>query len=297
MPPSGSAASSWCRSWVRVSRSGRCRCEFPQPGAGGGEALDHAEALSVLAGQAAVRARAHERDRDVAHQLQQALLPTVAADQGDAVRVAVDYRPADPRHEVGGDWYDAFTLPDGRLGVAVGDIVGHDLQAATAMGKLQPALRVAAHEGSEPGEVLRRLDLASSHIGGTTMATVGFADYAGSSRTLRYACAGHPPPLLLTSSDAVFLAGGRGLPLGLDPEARRDHGAVVVPDPAIIVWYTDGLVETHDAPIDRGLERLRATAVEVGVVVDPEFLARRLLEAMGEGHTLRDDTVVVCVRL
>ena len=270
---------------------------FAESGVIAAEVLEAAAELAGITATAAVRARAHERDRDVAHRLQQALLPVVAADPGGAVRVAVGYRPADPRHEVGGDWYDAFTLPDGRLGIAVGDIVGHDLDAATAMGKLQPALRVMAHEAAGPGEVLQRLDQASSHLDGTMMATVGFADYVSGERRLRYACAGHPPPLLLTAAEAVFLGEARGLPLGLDPDLVREHSEVVVPLPAVMVWYTDGLVEAHDESIDAGLERLRVHALGIGVDRAPDELARLLLEQLGEGRPRQDDAVVVCVRL
>lgn len=272
---------------------------FARSGAAAGAARGTAESLAALAGPALVRARVQQRDREAAHQLQQALLPTVSADQEGRVRVAVGYRPADPRHEVGGDWYDAFRLPDGRVAVAVGDIVGHDLRAATSMGKLQPALRVAAHQVAEPAEVVQRLDQASTHIEGTMMATVGYAGYDAVGRVLRYSCAGHPPPLLVTGAEARFLDGGRGLPLGLEPEQPRPQGAVVVPDRAVVVWYTDGLVENRAEPIERGLERLRATVLDAGSTVfdDPEPLARRLLEQMGRDRPREDDAVVVCVRL
>ncbi len=270
--------------------------ELREAGVGPPGLQEAAEALAAMAGQAAIRARTQERDRQVAHELQQALLPSVPAEPGGGVRVAVGYRPADPRHEVGGDWYDAFTLPDGRLGIAVGDIVGHDLGAATAMGKLQPALRVAAHEADEPGEVLRRLDQASVHLTGTMMATVGYADYSGDTRTLRYSCAGHPPPLLITEAESAFLGEARGLPLGLDPDAAREHAALVVPDPAIVVWYSDGLVETRGESLAQGLDRLRVSAGTSGASAEPEALTRRLLEQLGRGRPLQDDAVVVCVR-
>jgi hypothetical protein len=122
-----------------------------------------AETLAGLTGQALERARLYEEEHAAAHQLQQALLPQISADLPGA-GIGVCYRPADRGRDVGGDWYDAFELPAGRIGFAVGDVVGHDLKAAVAMGRLQQLLSYVAVAGDRPAEVLQALDEASPEV-------------------------------------------------------------------------------------------------------------------------------------
>ncbi|XVV16360.1 PP2C family protein-serine/threonine phosphatase [Actinoplanes sp. CA-131856] len=230
-----------------------------------------------------------ERDRAVgaAHQLQQALLPAVGPAR-PGVTVRAGYRPADLTHHVGGDWYDVFDLPGDRVGFAVGDVVGHDLAAAAAMARLQSALRLLAQTAAGPAEVLAGLDRASAVIDGAHMCTVAYADYHPATRRLRYACAGHPPPLLTTADGGEFLWEGRSMPLAVEPgprpQAERD-----VPPGAHLILYTDGLVERRTEPLLAGLDRLAVTvARETGA-----GLAETLLGRIPHDGPAIDDAVVL----
>ncbi|BBH70788.1 hypothetical protein ACTI_74730 [Actinoplanes sp. OR16] len=258
------------------------------------DVLSFAAALATLTGQALHRAQSYEREISAAHQLQQALLPVVVTDGLPGVQVSADYRPADLSHQVGGDWYDVFALPGGRIGFAVGDVVGHHVTAAAAMARLQSALRFAAQTALGPARVLEELDRASTTIADSMMTTVGFADYDPATRLLRFACAGHPPPLLITGNDAEFLWAGRSMPLGVG-EDGREHGERVVEDRAAVVWYTDGLVERHDQHIAASMRRLADAAGRHGSG-DAHTLRSHLMRQMVGDRVLGDDTAILCVR-
>ncbi len=122
-----------------------------------------ADILVELTAQALDRARLYEREHRAAHELQRALMPTLPSTL-PGVAIDASYRPADITHDVGGDWYDVFALPRGRVGVAIGDVVGHDLRAAASMGKLQALLRMIVATGTGPADVLSRLDDAALQI-------------------------------------------------------------------------------------------------------------------------------------
>jgi serine phosphatase RsbU (regulator of sigma subunit) len=187
-----------------------------------------------------------------------------------------------------------FTLPEGRIGFVVGDVVGHDLSAAAAMARLQAALRILAQSGRGPAEVLDELDGASALITDSHMTTVGYADYDPATRRFRYACAGHPPPLLVTDAGAEFLWDGRSMPVGVRQTART-QAERTVPAGATLVWYTDGLVERREESFETGLERLAGEAAALSHH-EPDSLCRALLRRMSDGATMDDDTVVLCVR-
>jgi integral membrane sensor domain MASE1 len=228
-----------------------------------------------------------------ARRLQRALLPTLPADR-PGVRLSAGYRPADHTHDVGGDWYDVFDLPGDRIGIAVGDIVGHDLAAAAAMARLQAVLRVVAQTAPGPAEVLTGLDRASALITGAYSGTVGYADFHLETHLLRYVCAGHPPPLLVTADGGSFLWEGRSLPIAVGTGPHR-HGSVAVPPDAHLILYTDGLIERRGESLDTGLERLAATAHRLVRAGTPD-LCRALLDTMPAPGPATDDAVVLCLR-
>ncbi|GIE76640.1 hypothetical protein Aph02nite_25900 [Actinoplanes philippinensis] len=266
---------------------------FESPGRVEDDVLATAAALATLCGQALRRARAYEQERDAAQQLQRALLPPVA-DGLPGVSFGAGYRPADVGHQVGGDWYDMFALPGGRAGFAVGDVVGHQVTAAAAMARLQSALRIVAQDADGPARVLERLDGASALIADSMMTTVGFGDYQPATGVLRYACAGHPPPLLVTAGGARFLWEGRSMPLGVG-ESRWCQGEVVVAEPAVLVWYTDGLVERRGEAVGDAMRRLAEEAGRCGPA-DAQGLCDRLMGHMVGAGALTDDTAVMCIR-
>jgi serine phosphatase RsbU (regulator of sigma subunit) len=262
------------------------------------DTLHYAQALADLAGQALDRARLYEVEHSAAHQLQQALLPA-RPPVLDGIRTAAGYRPADSLHEIGGDWYDVFALPGGRAGLVVGDVVGHDLDAAATMGRLQAATRILAHDSAGPAETLRRLDDACPSIPGAHCSTVGVADYDPGTGVLRYACAGHLPPLLVTGSTVRYLTDGRSVPLGVSVPAgtrpRRGAAEVAVPAGSLLVWYTDGLVERRGEDLGIGLRRL-ADLVRDLPGTDLENRCAAIMDSMVGGARLHDDVALLCVR-
>ena len=250
--------------------------------------------LATLTAHALERARLYESERSAAHQLQRALLLTPALDLPGAA-AAVAYRPADSRHEVGGDWYDLFGLPGGKVAIVVGDAVGHDLHAAAAMGRLQTVLRVAAADGGGPAGVLAQADLACEWIPGGRYATVGYAEYDPGTGLLRYACAGHPPPLLCAGGQARFLPDGRSQPLGAATGGRPERETPIPPG-SILLWYSDGLVERRGESLQTGLARLADLAATVPGD-NPATWCTTILAGLTGQRDVADDVVVICVRL
>ncbi len=223
-------------------------------------------------------ARLYHEQQNVAETMQRQLLTPLP--QVDHLRMAARYWPAESAMEVGGDWYDAILLGDGVLALVIGDVVGHDLQAAAHMAEVRNMLRALAWDHQEPPSlIMRRLDEAVTNTSDAPMATLVFARVEGAEGgpwRLNWVNAGHPPPLLVTrDGEPRFLEGGHGpligmsatLRLGLSwPDACED-----LPPESILLLYTDGLVESRDRPIDVGMDQLRHHAA---------VLARRL-EAWG----------------
>ena len=252
-----------------------------------------AETLAELTGQALERAQRYEAEHATAHQLQQALLPKVPAEL-PGVCIGAAYLPAEPGQDVGGDWYDVFELPGGKIGCASGDVVGHDLAAAVAMGRLQLLLRYIALSGARPTEVLEALDRACPALTGTDFATVAYAEYDPAGPTLTYACAGHPPPLLADGHTVRYLDEARSGPLGFG--GARPQAAITVPPAARLVLYTDGLVERRGRSIDDGFGRLARVVGELPAG-HTASACDRLLILMTHGDTLSDDVAVICIDL
>lgn len=266
---------------------------FADEGPPGDDLISVAETLAELTGQALERARLYETEHAAAHQLQQALLPQLPAEL-PGVGIGTSYRPARQGHEVGGDWYDVFELPDGKIGCAAGDVVGHDLAAAVAMGRLQLLLRYTARSGAQPAAVLAALDQASPELSGTDFATVVYAEYDPAGLTLTYACAGHPPPLLVEGDAVTYLEGGRSGALGIGLAAEQ--ATVAVKPGARLVLYTDGLIERRTEAIDVGFDRL-ARAAGQNLALDIDAWCQGLLTAMTQGETLADDVALACIEL
>jgi PAS domain S-box-containing protein len=250
--------------------------------------------LRDLAAAALMRAERFANERDVAHTLQQSLLPRLV-EVTDRCKVAARYEPAVHRLAVGGDWYDTLALDRGRLAVMVGDVVGRGLHAAASMGQLRSALGALAAGGDPPAVVLDRLDRFAERIDGGEAATVVFAVLDTLCGTMRYACAGHPPPLLLAPGETPrFLTDGRSWPLGIGVRARArpDAGVRLRPGSAL-VFYTDGLVERRHDPFDRRLEQLATVAAD-GPFDEPAALCDRLFDRLIEDER-RDDVAALAL--
>ena len=201
-----------------------------------------------------------EHHQDVAHVLQQSML---AGDlPADARYELVPYySPAVATLEVGGDWYDAFLVDPDRLALVIGDVVGRGLGAAATMGQLRSAVRALAATGCGPARLLDHLDAYVEMSEPARSATVVYAELDLRSHRLRYACAGHPPPAVTREGEEpALLWGGRSAPLGaiIEAQPRPEAQAVLSPGDRVL-FYTDGLVERRDRPIDLGFEQLLAT--------------------------------------
>jgi PAS domain S-box-containing protein len=214
--------------------------------------------IVVVVSRAAERLELLELERSVARSLQLGLLALDVRSTGAIVRAR--YRAADEAMEIGGDWYDAVDLADGRLAVAVGDVVGRGLPAATVMGQLRAALGITALTASDAADAIRMLDRYALHVPGAHCATVAFAIVDPDAQTVSYATAGHPPPLVVSPrGDVEFLHGGRSWPLGIESKRVRAPADVHRLEPgSLLLLYTDGLVERRGEPMQVGFDRLES---------------------------------------
>ncbi|MEU9041391.1 MULTISPECIES: SpoIIE family protein phosphatase [unclassified Kitasatospora] len=239
---------------------------------------------------------AHAREREVALALQTAMLP--APGPVGHHRAAVRYRPAVGSLNVCGDWYDLVDLPGDRIGVAVGDVVGHGLQAAGVMGLLRSALSAASRVADGPAQALEVLGLYARSVDGAenTTAVKTYIDW--DTHTITYSSAGHPPPALLCANGTVeFLDQATDPPLGARPEhVPRPQATTGFSEGDTLVLYTDGLIERRREDIDTGLARL-ADSLARHRTADPEPLADALLLDLLPAAGASDDTALVIVRL
>ena len=229
--------------------------------------------------------------RRISDTLQAAMLKPAS----DLPTVAARDRPAVGRLAVGGDWYDVIDLGDRKRGLIVGDCVGHGLDAATVMAQLRSAARAMILEGRDPAAVLSGLDKFASSIDGAPCASVVCAAFDRNERTVTYARAGHPPPLIVNSAAVTWLDQAAGAPLGVDTGRPRPTAVIDVDDADILVLYTDGLIERRGESLDIGLDRLAAAASEFyGSTVHQ--IAENLLRLLAP-DTSRDDVVIVVKQL
>ena len=201
------------------------------------------------------------RERGVAETLQCSLLPDRLPDV-PGLRLAARYRAGGVGTQVGGDWYDVVPLPGGRVGLVMGDVVGHDLHAASSMGQLRNALRACAADGAEPEEVLQKLNrlCVTQDLG--EMATVVYAVLDPVTSVVQIANAGHLPPLLVAGQERRYLEATPCPPVGVVREAQFTSTSYALPAGSVLVLFTDGLVERRDEALDDGLHRLAALVTD-----------------------------------
>ncbi|MFA3878070.1 SpoIIE family protein phosphatase [Streptomyces sp. MMCC 100] len=241
-------------------------------------------------------ARLYQDTRSIAERLQRSLLPVLPEVEG--LRLAARYAASSTTAQVGGDWYDSFVVPGGNTAVIIGDVTGHDLDAAIAMSQLRSMLRgIAVDHEEPPAEVLRRLDLANHSLHREATATCVYGLVKGPAHgpwELTHSSAGHPPPLLTTRDGrARYLDGGAGMLLGMDPDAARRTARDALPAHSTLLLYTDGLVERRDEPLDDALERLRRYAADLAHEPLETFCDELLI---GLGADTADDIAVLAVR-
>jgi PAS domain S-box-containing protein len=241
-----------------------------------------------------------QRTRHTALTLQRALLTPTPRVPG--AELAAHYQPASKTAEIGGDWYDALLLPDGSVALTIGDIAGHDLEAATSMSQLRSMLRVIAYDrvnAGSPADSLARLDRVADGLGIAPLVTgvhVQLTPRTGGGWHAAWSNAGHPPPLLLpVSGQPRFLQGdGPDLPLCVDPTVPRTTCHQDLRTGDTLLLYTDGLIEVPGTDLTEGMAHLAAHAEEAhsdGVTL--AALCGRLLAA---ADSRRDDAAVIGFR-
>ena len=231
-----------------------------------------------------------ERQTEAAEALQRSLLPQTLPRLHGADLVA-RYLPGTVGIKVGGDWYDAIPIDDGRVMLAIGDVVGHGVRAAASMGRIRNVLQFCALDGLAPAAILDRLNRYLCGLADSDMATLLVATYDPATRALRFSTAGHLPAIVhRPNSPAMLLEGARGLPLCTSTTARYQEAECRLEAGAVLTLYTDGLIERRGESLDAGFDRLTA-ALEVGPD-DLDALADHLVEQL-VGHTAQADDVAL----
>lgn len=239
--------------------------------------------------------RAHDRESQVALTLQEALLYSPDLPRPG---VAVRYLPAVGTLNVCGDWYDVTDVPGSGFAAAVGDVVGHGLEAAGVMGMLRAALSAAMRATDSPGRALQILGLYANSVEGAESATAVKVRVDTEEQVITYSSAGHLPPLLVHCENGCeFLDMATDPPLATREEnATRPEARVSYQPGDCLVLYTDGLVERRDEDIDKGLARL-ATALTFSGGREAEQVADDVLARLGVASGARDDIALVVISL
>lgn len=240
----------------------------------------------------AISSRLTERERGLADALQRSLMPRLP--ELPALSLAGRYLPA-AAERLGGDWYDAFPLPDGRLGMAIGDVVGRGFHAAAIMGQLRSGLRAYALEGAAPADVLERLSRLLRQLEPGRTATVVYLILDPHGGALTVASAGHPPPLVQEPDGEPRLLDLPGsVPLGATRHVRYDNHELELEPGCALVLYTDGFIERPGEPFEAGLDRLKVT-VQDGED-DLEHLGDALVDELLPEGPGNDDAALLMVR-
>src|SRR3954454_783717 len=263
------------------------------------EDVDLARDLSRRAAMAMDNVRLYQQEHTVAETLQRSLLPDLPTIPG--ITAAAHYLSASSAADVGGDFYDLLRLPDGAVGIAIGDVVGHDVTAAAAMGHLRGLLRACAWDApdNDPGEVLGRVDRLVQGLHVAPMATMVYGraeppESDGAPWRLRLAHAGHPPLLLRHVDGSVeMLDGVTGLLIGVDDRHRRTSITFDLPRGSTLIAYTDGLIERPGDDLDAGIVALAGRIEGAPAEATPADLC---VHAVGPTPDRRDDVAVIALR-
>ncbi|OLT24987.1 peptidylprolyl isomerase [Nocardiopsis sp. CNR-923] len=257
--------------------------------------------LEALAGQCALavgRAQLYEREHDTAQALQHSLLPEELP-VVTGVRLAAYYRSGSQHVQVGGDWYDAFPLPDGRVAGVLGDVMGKGIPAAAGMSRIRNALRALAFNMPEPADVLTGLDrMFAATEGLDQVTTLVYFVLDPVTGQLDLSNAGHLPPLVVAgSAGPSLLEGEPDTPLGVS--APRGHHKFFVQPGNTVALYSDGLVENRKRSVASGLDELVDVAASAPpeAVGDPQQMLEYLVESMLEGYEQDDDVTLLAVQL
>jgi PAS domain S-box-containing protein len=243
-----------------------------------------------------LRARRHEQE--TAQQLSRSLLAGELPN-APGLELEVAYHPAEAGLEVGGDWYDAFWLDEGAtIGLVIGDVVGRGIGAAATMGQLRSAVRALASTGLSPGRLIDALDAYARRHDVGRMTTLICAELGVRTRRVRYACAGHPPPLILPpAGEPSYPWEGRSPPLdiGAGPEPPRAEAELTLAPGSMLLLYTDGLIERRGESLTAGMDRLLGEAAARRGAATPVLLAGLVRELPDPHHV--DDVCLLAARV
>jgi PAS domain S-box-containing protein len=238
--------------------------------------------------------RAQQRTTRLAEMLQEALLPD-ALPRGEAFRFDGVYRAAESESRVGGDWYDAAFLPDGRITMSIGDVTGHGIEAAAHAARLRQAITFASLEDPNPASVLARVNrlVVTQKL---EIATAGVAIFDPTTMTVTYALAGHPPPVIALANGESYLGATGGLPLGVDATFKTREHVAHLPADSVFAFYTDGITEYA-----REIDRAERNLVEAAATIARQPLrharvALALYDAVLRGASNADDAAIIALQ-
>jgi serine phosphatase RsbU (regulator of sigma subunit) len=253
-----------------------------------------AQEIALRAGLAFDNARTYERQRRVAVEMQAASLPA-SLPKHAALQLAAEYRPAADEATIGGDWYDAFVLADGRIVMTIGDVIGHGLRAAIWMTKIRQSLQSAALLDARPQVMLGVADRTTAMLEGDVYATAFVAIFDPHTLELTAATAGHPGPIVARSDGTIEEASFRGTMLGIPGGSIYSDSTIALARGDFVVFYTDGLVEAG-RDFSSGPRRLRAalTSDAVRTAANP---ALAIYEQVLAGITAGDDVAILTARV
>jgi serine phosphatase RsbU (regulator of sigma subunit)/anti-sigma regulatory factor (Ser/Thr protein kinase) len=239
--------------------------------------------------------RGRRRVHDLSVHIQRGLLPTRLL-QPPGIQIAARYEAASEAFEVGGDWYDTIDLGEGRIGLVVGDIVGHGIEAMTSMGRLRTAFAALAMHHDDPADLLSEVDGFVGGPDGAGYATVFYAIFDARRGTIEYSSAGHPPGLLVSpGGQTSWLDQGQSEPLFGQPSLSRQRGSAILEPGGILVLYSDGLIERRGESLDVGLSRLERLVTEMAER-RPEGICDELFSRFGIDASRADDAVVLVIK-
>jgi PAS domain S-box-containing protein len=254
--------------------------------------LGLAEQLGEQVSSVVSRARAYDRERRISHELQRNLLPD-AIPELPGWQVAARYLPAAIGYEVGGDWYDVVPVDDRRVALVVGDVEGHDLEAARIMSRLRHALGLLVLEERDPGKALERLNRVALSGEQSRLATALVGVLDTTSGLITFSSAGHPSPVRIEQGRAAELVVPPGPPLGVQRCQYKDHEYQL--DEDCLVMFTDGLVERRGVFLDDRLALLE-TSLRSAPTRDPDTVSDFVIDAMTADERSSDDIVVLAAR-
>lgn len=244
------------------------------------------EELAVRIAVAIDSAQIYAREHHVADTLQRALLPEQLPCH-ESIRFDAAYIPATEEAIVGGDWYDAFTLPDGRIALSIGDVAGHGLRAAIVMGEVRQAFRAAALNPTSPSVVLERANTIVNMRQNPTMVTAIFGIIDPGTATITYAAAGHPAPLLALPCMMVERLPTGGIPLGIADSIDATDWSFTIPPGAYLAFYTDGLIENSKDVLEGEAMLVEAMRAEIADRMDAPAMSL-MRRVFGERKNIDD---------